>query len=69
MMSPWSEEVAKLSQGSLKIRIYPGGELGKGPQEQFKRAVDGIADITLSFVTFPNRESCVSIQKAIAALK
>jgi len=46
VMRPWSEEVAKLSKGSLTVRIYPGGELGKGPQAQFKRAVDGIADVT-----------------------
>jgi len=46
VMRPWTEEVAKLSNGSLTVRIYPGGELGKGPQAQFKRAVDGIADVT-----------------------
>lgn len=55
MMGPWSEEVAKLSQGSLKIRIYPGGELGKGPQEQFKRAVDGIADIAFGLQGYTSK--------------
>ena len=56
VMSPWSEEVAKLSQGSLKIRIYPGGELGKGPEEQFKRAVDGIADITFGLQGYTSKQ-------------
>lgn len=46
VMRPWGEEVAKRSNGSLTVRIHPGGELGKGPQAQYKRAVDGIADIT-----------------------
>ncbi len=46
VMRPWSEEVRKLSKGSLTIRIHPGGELGKGPRAQYKRAVDGIADVT-----------------------
>lgn len=46
IMRPWAEEVAKLSDGSLTVRIYPGGELGAGPQAQFKRAADGIADVT-----------------------
>lgn len=46
VMRPWTEEVAKLSKGSLTIRIHPAGELGKGPPNQYKRAVDGIADIT-----------------------
>lgn len=56
MMSPWAAEVAKLSNGSLKIRIYPGGELGKGPQEQFKRAVDGIADITFGLQGYTSKQ-------------
>ena len=46
VMRPWGDEVAKRSNGSLTVRIYPGGELGKGPAAQYKRAVDGIADIT-----------------------
>lgn len=32
--------------GSVKIEIYPSGELGKGPVEQYKRAVSRIAEIT-----------------------
>ena len=55
LMRPWAAEVAKLSKGSLKIRIYPGGELGKGPQEQFKRAVDGIADITFGLQGYTSK--------------
>ena len=31
--------------GSTKIEIYPSGELGKGPVEQYKRAVSRIAEI------------------------
>ena len=32
--------------GSTKIEIYPSGELGKGPVEQYKRAVSRVAEIT-----------------------
>ncbi len=32
--------------GSTTIEIYPSGELGKGPVEQYKRAVSRIAEIT-----------------------
>jgi len=32
--------------GSVTIEIYPSGELGKGPVEQYKRAVSRIAEIT-----------------------
>ena len=31
--------------GSVKIQIYPSGELGKGPVEQYKRVVSRIAEI------------------------
>lgn len=40
------EELKKATGGELTIRIYPGGELGPGPVQQFNRAVDGVADIT-----------------------
>ncbi|MEQ9814896.1 MAG: TRAP transporter substrate-binding protein [Azospirillaceae bacterium] len=30
----------------LEIQVYPGGELGAGPLEQYIRAVQGVADIT-----------------------
>jgi len=45
VMRPMSEELAKASGGKLTIRIFPAGELGKGPQQQYKRAVDGVADL------------------------
>ncbi|PHR90711.1 MAG: C4-dicarboxylate ABC transporter substrate-binding protein [Blastopirellula sp.] len=34
------------TNGSVKIQIYPSGELGKGPVEQYKRAVTRIAEIS-----------------------
>ena len=52
IMRPWTKEVEKLSGGKLTVRIYPGGALGKGPVAQFKRAVDGIADITFGLQGF-----------------
>nr|WP_321460464.1 TRAP transporter substrate-binding protein [uncultured Cohaesibacter sp.] len=42
---PLSENIAKETGGSLTIRVYPGGELGAGPVEQYDRVVDGVADI------------------------
>lgn len=55
IMRPWSEEIAKLSGGSMTVRIYPGGALGKGPVAQFKRAVDGVADVTFGLPGFTSR--------------
>lgn len=45
VMRPMAEELAKASGGKLTIRIFPAGELGKGPVQQYKRAVDGVADL------------------------
>ena len=42
-----ANDVAAATNGKLKIRIYPSGELGKGPVQQYSRAVKGIADITM----------------------
>lgn len=39
------EAVAKDTGGSLTIKVYPGGTLGAGPFEQYKRAVEGTVDI------------------------
>ncbi len=45
-MRPWTKQVGEMSAGTLTIKTFPGGKLGKGPRAQFKRAVDGVADIT-----------------------
>lgn len=55
LMRPWTEEVAKATSSALTIKIYPGGALGKGPVAQFKRAVDGIADITFGLPGFTSQ--------------
>ncbi len=43
---PLAEDLSKVTDGGLTIRIYPSGALGKGPVQQYKRAVEGVADIT-----------------------
>ncbi|RMD89853.1 MAG: C4-dicarboxylate ABC transporter substrate-binding protein [Alphaproteobacteria bacterium] len=39
-------ELSARTGGELRVRGYHGGELGKGPAEQYVRAVQGVADIT-----------------------
>lgn len=46
LMVPFAEAVSAATNGALTVRIYPGGELGAGPQQQYMRAVQGVADIT-----------------------
>ena len=48
VMTPLAERVTKASNGDLTIKIYPGGELGAGPNQQYRRAVTGIADIAFN---------------------
>ncbi|WP_238364902.1 TRAP transporter substrate-binding protein [Mesobacterium pallidum] len=37
--------IAAVEGSGLEIEVYPGGELGKGPLEQYVRVVQGVADI------------------------
>ena len=55
-MRPWAKEIAKITNNDLTARIYPGGELGKGPRAQFKRAVDGVADITFGLQGYTSKQ-------------
>lgn len=40
-----ADGVSKATNGALTVKLYPGGELGKGPVEQYVRVVQGAADI------------------------
>jgi TRAP-type transport system periplasmic protein len=48
IMTPLAEQVAAESKGALNIKVYPAGELGAGPNQQYRRAVTGIADIAFN---------------------
>ena len=38
-------EAAASGESTLNVKVYPGGELGAGPLEQYIRAVQGVADV------------------------
>jgi len=40
-----AEKIAEATGGETTLRVYPGGELGKGPVKQYDRVIDGVADI------------------------
>lgn len=42
---PLKQGVEADTNGDLQIRVYPGGELGSGPTEQYVRVLQGVADI------------------------
>lgn len=49
---PLAEKLDAASGGELTIKIYPAGALGKGPLQQYKRAVTGVADITFCIQSY-----------------
>ncbi|MEX0305008.1 MAG: TRAP transporter substrate-binding protein [Leisingera sp.] len=48
----FGEELEKRSGGSLTMKLYPAGQLGAGPVQQYKRAVEGVADITFGLQAY-----------------
>ncbi len=44
-VEPFANAVSAATNGELTVQVYPGGELGAGPLEQYVRAVQGVADI------------------------
>src|SRR5262249_14311682 len=45
MYEQLGKDVAQETNGDLTIKVYAGGALGAGPFQQYKRAVEGVADI------------------------
>ncbi len=53
VMFKWfGEELASRSGGSLTMKLYPAGQLGAGPVQQYKRAVEGVADIVFGVAAY-----------------
>jgi TRAP-type C4-dicarboxylate transport system substrate-binding protein len=52
VFTPLAEDLAKATGGGLTIKIYPSEALGKGPVQQYKRAVEGVADITFCILSY-----------------
>jgi TRAP-type C4-dicarboxylate transport system substrate-binding protein len=48
----FGDELERRSGGSLTMKLYPAGQLGAGPVQQYKRAVEGVADITFGLQAY-----------------
>lgn len=46
VMEPWAKEVAKRSNGSLTIKIYPSLQLGGTPPGMYNQVLSGVTDIS-----------------------
>ena len=55
VITPWAEEVAKATNGAVKVTLYPSMQLGGKPPELFRQTVDGVVDLcfTLPGYTSP----------------
>ncbi|MES0880895.1 TRAP transporter substrate-binding protein [Roseibium sp. SCP14] len=56
VMSPLAEDIDAATGGELTMRIYPSGELGKGPVQQYKRVVTGVADIVFGIPEYTPKQ-------------
>lgn len=70
----FGEELEKRSGGSLTLKVYPAGQLGAGPVQQYKRVVEGVADITFGLqaytpAIFPKSMLIIPPGKATNALE
>ncbi len=52
MFTWFGEEIEKRSGGTLTMKLYPAGQLGAGPVQQYKRAVEGVGDITFGVAAY-----------------
>ena len=70
----WFEkEITERSGGTLTLKLYAAGQLGAGPTQQYKRAVEGVADITFGLASstptlFPKTMLAILPGKAVDAL-
>lgn len=61
IIKPWIDEINKASEGKVKIRLYPGGALGKAP-ESYDLAEKGIADLSYHLADYsPGRFPLTSV--------
>jgi TRAP-type C4-dicarboxylate transport system substrate-binding protein len=55
VLKKWATDLAAATNGSLTVKNYSGGALGKGPVQQYKRVVEGIADITFGVHAYTSK--------------
>ena len=48
VLTPWTHEVARLSNNKLTVRLFPSMQLGGRPPELYRQTVQGITDITFT---------------------
>lgn len=52
VFAPWAKKIEKLSKGKIKIQIFPSMSMGGKPNELYKQARDGSADIVFTIAGY-----------------
>jgi TRAP-type C4-dicarboxylate transport system substrate-binding protein len=45
VLGPWTKQVNDAAKGTLNVRLFPGGTLGRDPVQQYKLVRDRVVDI------------------------
>ena len=61
IIDPLTEVVTEQSDGAIGIDVYPGGELGPGPTEQYMRAMTGVADFVWGLAGYTSNQFPLSM--------
>lgn len=48
ILIPWAADVAKATNGEVKVTLYPSMQLGGKPPELYRQSVDGVADLVFT---------------------
>jgi TRAP-type transport system periplasmic protein len=48
IITPWAADLAKATNGEVKVTLYPSMQLGGKPPELFRQAADGVADLVFT---------------------
>jgi TRAP-type C4-dicarboxylate transport system substrate-binding protein len=48
IITPWAADVAKATNGEVKVTLYPSLQLGGKPPELFRQVVQGVVDMTFT---------------------
>jgi TRAP-type C4-dicarboxylate transport system substrate-binding protein len=48
ILTPWSQEVAKATNGEVKVTLYPSMQLGGKPPELFRQVKEGVVDLVFT---------------------
>ena len=56
VLTPWSQEVARLSNNRLTVRLFPAMQLGGRPPELYRQTVQGITDATFTLPGYTSND-------------